>query len=280
MMGVLKAQGRSVSRNKVETLYLSRFNDADCNELIQQMDDAGIEKSVLLLADFTFALPDGGLSVAEMLDRHVRVSRRHAGRLLVFAGIDPRWGADGIELFRRAAASGDIHGFKVYPPCGFTASDRRLYPFYEICAAHQLPVVLHVGATSGVLDFETARPIHLDQAARDFPGVNFILAHGSVHYSHECAMLCSHRPNVFLDVSGFEVAQLSGLRWVFEQGINHKILFGTDWPLFRLRGSQRDFVSTLGDRSVAFGAHTSDRDVELFFFGNAARLLPSAAAKR
>jgi predicted TIM-barrel fold metal-dependent hydrolase len=237
------------------------------------MDEAGIAQSTLLLADFTFALPDGGPTIAQMLEKHLQVARRHRGRLLVFAGIDPRWGADGIGLFDQAAASGDVRGFKVYPPCGFTASDRSLYPFYEICAKHRLPVLVHVGATSPALEFEPARPIHLDQAARDFPGVNFILAHGSVHYPHECAMMCSHRPNVFLDVSGYEVDATQGLKWTLQQGINHKVLFGTDWPLFRLRGTQKDFLRPLLESEEAFDSTMSTNDVELFFYGNARRLL-------
>ena len=36
------------------------------------------------------------------LRRHAEVKRRHGDRLEVFAGIDPRWGKDGVDLFERA----------------------------------------------------------------------------------------------------------------------------------------------------------------------------------
>jgi uncharacterized protein len=92
---------------------------------------------------------------------------------------------------------------KLYPPCGYRLNDPLLYPYYEICAQYSLPVLSHIGATSPVLDFEIALPIYVDKPARDFPGVDFVLAHGSVHYPDECAMLCNNRPNIYIDVSGY-----------------------------------------------------------------------------
>jgi predicted TIM-barrel fold metal-dependent hydrolase len=276
MMCVLGSRGARLSRRKVEELYTSRFQDPECDQLVSEMDAAGIARSVLLLADFTFALRGCSMTVAEMLSKHVAVARRHPGRFLTFAGIDPRWGQDGLGLFESAAARGEVHGFKVYPPCGFNASDRRLYPFYEVCKGHALPVLVHVGATSPALGFESSRPIHLDDAARDFPAVKFILAHGSVHYPDECVMMCKFRPNVYLDVSGYEVEELALVRHVLSAGINHKVLFGTDWPFFRLRGTQKDFVDLLLEGDDVFPAKMSVGEIEGFFFGNAAGLLRGA----
>jgi predicted TIM-barrel fold metal-dependent hydrolase len=274
-----------MAKKKVTNLFLSRFQDPFCDQLVEQMDGAGIDHAVLLLADFTYALRDSKLTIAEMLARHIAVSRRHPNRFSIFAGVDPRWGRDGISLFEDAVARGDVHGLKVYPPCGFTASDKDLRPFYEICSQHGLPVLVHIGATSPVLDFELARPIHIDKAAREFPQVDFILAHGSVHYPDECAMMCSHRPNVYLDVSGYEVSELHNLRHLFSRGVNHKVLFGTDWPLFRLKGKQKDFVSMLVDSNEVFPPAMSQAEMEWFFFRNARRILgkkcrPAAVANR
>ncbi|KQH75359.1 hypothetical protein AO501_24520 [Mycobacterium gordonae] len=59
---------------------------------------------------------------------------------------------------------------------------------------------------------------------------------------------------------------------LFTYGIAHKILFGTDYPVFRLQGKQRDFVARLWTDSV-FPDGMADRDIELFLAGNARRLL-------
>src|SRR5262249_28050984 len=95
------------------------------------------------------------------------------------------------------------------------------------------------------LAFDTAAPVLLDQAARDFPRVNFILAHGSVAYVEECAMMAGFRPNVYLDVSGFQTADLAMLAHLFGRNFNHKVLFGTDWPFFRLQGTQKECLDKL-----------------------------------
>jgi uncharacterized protein len=223
--------------------YLKQHQDHDADLLVRDMDDAGIAKSVLLLPDFTCALPCE-LTIAEMFWRHKAVLQRHPGRFEVFAGVDPRWGTDGVQLFEQGLSDMGFRGLKLYPPCGYSPSDRRLYPFYELCRAHGVPVLLHVGPTSPSLSFAYASPWLVDQAALDFPDVDFILAHGAVHFVGDCASLCAYRPNVYLDTSAFLGSThpggwAAGLAALFRKGINHKILFGTDWPLFRTGGGHK-----------------------------------------
>jgi predicted TIM-barrel fold metal-dependent hydrolase len=241
----LASQGIRAKPNKLRALYLAKFQDPLCDELVSEMDAASIDQSVLLAADFTYALKDSRLTIEEILQHHQTVYQRHPGRVYVFAGVDPRWGADGIDLFERSIRSFGFHGLKVYPPCGFHPSDSKLCPYYEICARWQIPVLIHIGGTCPALAFDTASPVLLDKAARDFPQVNFILAHGSVSYVEECAMMCAFRPNVYLDVSGFQTADLALVESLFRRGFKHKVLFGTDWPLFRLQGSQSECLSKL-----------------------------------
>jgi predicted TIM-barrel fold metal-dependent hydrolase len=268
----LASRGLPVTREKVARMHAGTFGDPLCDQLVEQMDEAGIAEAVLLLPDFTYALRDSTHTIEELIDHHRKVRDRHAGRFRVLVGVDPRWGSDGLALFERAIVEDGFDGMKLYPPCGYRLSDKELYPFYEICAEHSLPVLTHVGATSPALDAEPALPIYVDQAAKDFPGVDFVLAHGSVHYPDECAMLCNNRPNIYLDVSGYERESLAGLQVLFKRGIGHKVLFGTDWPIFRLQGRQRGFVERLTAEG-AYPASMSDVERELFLHGNAQRLL-------
>ncbi|MGW7489039.1 amidohydrolase family protein [Streptomyces sp. NPDC054786] len=272
MTVALASQGLPVTTDKVAKMHASTLGDPLCDELVKQMDEAGISEAVLLVPDFTYALKDSTHSIAEIIDHHKEVVERHPGRFRVLVGVDPRWGADGIALFEKAIVDYRFDGMKLYPPCGYKLSDDLLYPYYEICAEYSLPVLSHIGATSPVLDFEIAQPIFVDKAARDFPGIDFVLAHGSVHYPDECAMLCNNRPNVYVDVSGYEAFGTAALNTLFRRGINHKILFGTDWPVFRLQGRQVDLVEKL-TKEGAFPETMSDADRDLFFFKNAERLL-------
>lgn len=268
----LEAKGVPVSKAKIARMYAGIMQDPMCDQLVAEMDEAHIGEAVLLAPDFTYALKDCTHTIAEIMEHHRVVRDRHRGRFRVFLGVDPRWGADGLALFERAVTEYRFDGMKLYPPCGYTLSDPLLYPFYELCSAYGLPVLSHIGATSPVLDFELARPIHVDRAARDFPGVDFVLAHGSVHYPDECAMLCNNRPNLYMDVSGYESAGASAMNTLFRRGINHKVVFGTDWPIFRLQGRQVAFVDRLKDEG-AFPDTMPGTERAMFFSRNARRLL-------
>jgi uncharacterized protein len=272
MTAALEARGAPMARETVTKFFEGTLGDPLCDELVKEMDDAGIEAAVLLLPDFTYALRDATHTIEELIEHHRMVQERHPGRFWVLVGVDPRWGQDGIDLFERAICEFGFDGMKLYPPCGYALSDKALWPYYELCSEYSLPVLSHIGASSPVLNFELAQPIFVDKAARDFPNVDFILAHGSVQYPEECAMLCSHRPNVYLDVSGYETSDVAGLNRLFSRGINHKVLFATDWPIFRLQGRQIDFVERLNSPG-AFPESMSSLERQLFLKGNAERLL-------
>jgi len=268
----LAAQGVQSSKERVFDLYVAKLQDHDCSLLTREMDAAGIQQTVLLLPDFTYALSDANLTIAEMIERHHEILERWPEKFRVFVGVDPRWGNDGVALFERAIVQYGFHGMKLYPPCGYGPSDRSLYPFYEICAAQGVPVLTHIGGTSPVLGFDTSHPLMVDQAARDFPTVDFILAHGGTTHLEQCAMMCAYRPNVFLDISAYQSMSIERLKDLFSRGVNHKIIFGTDWPVFRLQGNQKSFIDTLLSEAGPV-QYLKPRDVSAFFYETINRLL-------
>jgi predicted TIM-barrel fold metal-dependent hydrolase len=216
-----------------------------------------------------------------MAAEHHQIRLRHPGRFYVFQGIDPRGGAEALRFFERTIVEYGFNGLKLYPPCGYSPSDPQLFPFYEICRARGLPVLLHTGATSPVLDFTWAHPSLIDAAAREFPDVNFILAHGVVHHREDAAALCAYRPNVYLDISAFPgIMHPQGwkpvVRDLFRLGINHKIIFGTDWPLFSITAGTKSCVDVLMAKDGPMEG-LNMRDIELIMGGNIERLIPQAS---
>lgn len=231
------AMGVRRSLDELVKDFEKRHQDHDGDHLISEMDAAGIAQSVLLLPDFTHVM-EAALSISDMFDRHHAILKRHPGRFHVFAGVDPFGPQDGVALFEKGVTEYGFSGLKLYPPCGYSPSDRALYPYFELCRQHGLPVLLHIGPTAPTLSFCYSAPYMLDQAARDFPGVNFILAHGAVHFVEDCVALCGYRPNVYMDISAFTSSDHPGgwrvaLTELFARNINHKIIFGTDWPVSR-----------------------------------------------
>lgn len=277
----VKTAARSPSAAQVQKLLEAQTQDHNADQLVREMDAAGVAATVLLVPDFSHAL-ECSMSILEMAAHHHQIRQRHPGRFYVFQGIDPRSGREAIDFFERTLVEYQFNGLKLYPPCGYSPSDERLYPAYEICRQHGVPVLLHTGPTSPVLEFSWAHPLLVDRAAKDFPGVNFILAHGGVSHTQDAMQLCAFRPNVYLDIAGFPAA-LHPQGWkrqlhdLFRVGINHKIIFGTDWPLFQLSLSTRNSVEQLGSGDGPL-AGLPQRDIECILAGNIERLIPRSAA--
>lgn len=269
--------GASPSQRDALTALFRRMNqDPGCDRLVTEMNEAGIDKTVLLIVDFGYAYPDQFNHLEDVYAIHRDILARHPGRFIVFAGIDPRRGRSGHELLERALTEWGFGGLKLYPPCGYSPDSRELDPLYEICAFHRVPVLSHIGPTSPTLSFKYTRPEYIEDAAFRFPNVNFILGHAGVVWRDEAALLALHRPNVYLDLSGFQSEWRQGrLDAILDEhkrrGLLRKLLFGTDWPIHRIGGGQARWVEAFRD-CARRGVIGSD-ELDWLFFRNAVEAL-------
>ena len=123
-------------------------------------------------------------------------------------------------------------GVKLYPSYHyFYPNDREVYPIYGVAAEHGFPVMVHTGSSifrGSRLKY--ADPIHLDDVARDFPGLKILLVHGGRGIWYDTAFLLSRmHENVYLEVSGLPPQNL--LKYFPDMEKNSgKIVYGSDWP--------------------------------------------------
>lgn len=271
----LPMQLDAAQESRIDDLLRELNEDPTCTKLLEEMDLAGIDRAVLLVIDFGLVFKNLALTIEELHLEHKKLLDR-SDRFIAFAGVDPRRGREGLDLFERAVREWGFRGLKVYAPCGFSPSDRRLFPFYEICQELRLPVLTHVGPTSSALSFKRSQPLGVDDAARSFPGVNFILGHAGVMHYRQAGLLAEYRPNVYLDLSGFQAEMNKGtfrhiLRWHVARGLTRKLLFGTDWPIYRFWGTQSKWVGEL--RECQAEGIISDEDARHIFSENMRGLL-------
>lgn len=277
MLAKSPVAGLAPPLDNIIEMMLANYQDHMGDKLIAEMDSANVESGVLLAPDFTYVM-ESAFSIEEIAQQHAQVMQKHPGRFHVLQGIDPRTGQKGHDFFENTITQHGFSGLKVYPPCGFSPSDKSMYPLYEICRTYQLPVLLHTGPTSPSLSFDKANPYLIDQAAMDFPDVNFILAHGGVNFVEEAILMSKYRPNVYLDISGFVQSRhpqgwKQHLAELFQLGMSHKIIFGTDWPVFGGReGMAFLFNEIFGEGSPI--AAVPSADIDLIFAKNILRLLP------
>jgi predicted TIM-barrel fold metal-dependent hydrolase len=132
--------------------------------------------------------------------------------LIPFASIDPAKGKAGAREARRLIADFGIRGFKFHPTMqGFYPNDRNAYVLYEAIAEAGLPALFHTGQTAvgsgqpgGMgMRLKYSNPLHLDDVAVDFPEMPIILAHPSFPWQEEALAVAQHKPNVYIDLSGW-----------------------------------------------------------------------------
>ncbi|MGW5678427.1 amidohydrolase family protein [Streptomyces sp. NPDC003860] len=263
----LGSRGAEQRPGRVADGLAAQYEDHLADGLVGEMDAAGIDRAVLLVPDFSLRMPGTPEPVAAARHHH-EIRLRHPGRFWVYIGVDPRRGPEGVRAFEQMVDGYGLDGVKLYPPCGYSPSDPGLYPYYEICQARSLPVFVHTGPTARSLDYGPAHPLRVDKAARDFPRVKFVLGHGGLTHVETSAYLASYRPNVYVDTGGFASGPMlpawpEHLNRLFRLGVNHKIIFGTDWPLGRLNGFKGLMAEVLDGPTVFAGVSHKDRSLLL-----------------
>lgn len=160
--------------------------------------------------------------------------------LIPFASIDPHKGKAGAREARRLVREFGIKGFKFHPTMqGFYPNDRMAYDLYEAIADEGAITLFHTGQTgvgSGMrggmgMRLKYSNPLYLDDVAVDFPDMPIILAHPSFPWQEEALSVCQHKPNVYIDLSGWSPKYFPEILVKYANTmLRKKMLFGSDWP--------------------------------------------------
>ena len=171
--------------------------------------------------------------------------------MIAFASIDPHKGRMGAREAKRLIDDFGVKGFKFHPTVqGFYPNDRMAYHLYEVIAGAGLPMLFHSGHSgfgSGVrggggLRLEYSNPIHLDDVAIDFPDSPIIIAHPSWPWQDEALSVAMHKPNVYIDLSGWSPKYFPPqLVQYANTQLKDRMLFGTDFPLITPERWLKDF---------------------------------------
>ncbi len=165
---------------------------------------------------------------------------KHRDILIPFASIDPAKGRMGAREARRLTEHFGMRGFKFHPTMqGFYPNDRSAYVLYEAIAEAGVPALFHTGQTgvgAGMrggmgMRLKYSNPIYLDDVAADFPDMTIILAHPSFPWQEEALSVATHKPNVYIDLSGWSPKYFPPILVRYANTLlRHKVLFGSDWP--------------------------------------------------
>ena len=178
--------------------------------------------------------PDTNDYVAEIVGKYPE-------QFIGFASVDPWKGQAAVQELDRSVSELGLRGLKLHPTHqAFFPNDPRFYPLYEKCAQLEIPVLFHTGFAGagagmpggGGFKLKYSAPIPgIDDVAADFPTLTIIMAHPSWPWVEEQIAVALHKPNVFLDLSGWAPKYIPEvLIQETNTRLRDKVLFGSDFP--------------------------------------------------
>jgi hypothetical protein len=273
-------RGRSMSNFEQRTLTRTDMKSIDvpdedwdaAEKWVKEMDKYGVSAIGFMVGP-------------ESYDEFLEAKKRFPGRLIGYANVNPS-DKDAVEGVRRAGRD-RLQGIKLYPSSwrDYHAYDKAVYPVYEEARKQRLVVFLHFGITiGGEADLRHANPIDIQLPSRDFPDLNFVIAHFGAGWFREALLMQYQADNVYMDSSGsnswmrYQPYDLD-LKKIFERAIRaggaKRILFGTDSTFFP-RGFRYNILEEQFNALKALSSEPSpvvtQDDIELIFHRNIERL--------
>lgn len=176
----------------------------------------------------------------------------NADVLIPFASIDPFRGRAGVREARRLITEYGVRGFKFHPSIqGFHPNDRMVYGLYEVIEELGAIALFHTGQTGigaglpggGGIRLKYSNPMHVDDVAVDFPHLKIILAHPSFPWQDEALSVATHKPEVYIDLSGWSPKYFPAQLVQYANTLlQDKVLFGSDYPVISPERWLADFA--------------------------------------
>lgn len=161
--------------------------------------------------------------------------RPNAERLIGFAAVDPSEPKAAIDELVRARDELAMPGAAVAPAAqDFHPTSSQAMLVYAKAAELGMPLIFHTGVyVAPATKLEYARPVLLDEVAREFPELKFVIAHLGYPWVDETVMLLAKHRHVYAETSwllshSWRAYQALLLAW--QQGVMGKLLFGSGFP--------------------------------------------------
>ena len=213
--------------------------DPGAKKVLEQMEKAGIAKSVIFGADFGPEIGDPPIHPFDSNKIYADIAKEHPDKLVAFAHIDPRR-PGAIKHCEQCIEEWGMRGFKLHPAAGFYPTDQVCNALYEKCADWGVPLVFHAGGQPAApVRLDTQRTLFLAEAATRFPDTKFVMAHVGMDMWQEAVMYGRMIPNLYFDLSYHQFSYAAWgpqkfyewLRTLINECGASRLIWATDTPL-------------------------------------------------
>ncbi|AOB40090.1 amidohydrolase [Bordetella parapertussis] len=204
--------------------------------LISEMDAAGVAVGVV---PGRYSMEPFGIVSNDEL---ATLFADYPGRFVGFMGLDLGWPMQRMldEIDARVGTPG-FRGVALEPTISADASfcgmnDKRLYPIYEACVKHGVPVSVTLSAVLQAFTkrpYEHSNPVQAYQVAIDFPSLDIVIAHAAYPWVMEMIGVCLTCPNVWLSPDLYLTNVFPGAQEYAKAAATYlprRTLFGTGYP--------------------------------------------------
>jgi predicted TIM-barrel fold metal-dependent hydrolase len=275
-------RGKTVDPERIRESYLPSYWDPTGEDMLQRMDEAGVDHQNVFGVDFGLALGEPEVSIQEVNRIVAEFRDDNADRITAFATIDPRraGAADHIET---CFTDLDMDGLKLHPTAGFYHHDKETYRLFELAKQYDKPVLTDTGPVFAPLYSKYSHPENLDEVLSDFPNLDIVAAHMSFEWWPQLHAVARSKinANLHIDISGWQERCkddpeefATAVRKLMDAVGSDRMHFGTDDPAFDPVHSKEEWidnVKALADRETE-PTFTED-EIEQLLGKNSDRLL-------
>ncbi len=231
----------------------SMFKSFTPDELVAQMDAAGVEKAIVTL---------GSDRPSEQV---LAFPRQYPDRFALSVAVDPRRGIKAVRELEGLVKNESVALARVTPFMvgGLPPNDYRYFPLYTKCIDWKLPISINTGLPGPPMPGKCQDPMYLDEICFFLPELVIVMAHGADPWWNVAIRLMIKYRNLYLMTSAYapkyfppELVQFMNTRG------KHKILFASDHPVL-------DFARCVKE---AEALPLRDGVLDLFLYENARKL--------
>ena len=203
-------------------------------EMVSRMDRLGVGALVLPVCEVApdATLDDFGLYAARPGEITELVTA-HPGRFFGNYSVDPSGGGADVARADTALDEGWCVGLHTHTHSWDRAFDHPDYlPYYELCAEHGVPFTMQAGRSGGNFVHESGHPAAIEEPARNFPTVPFVLSHTGAPWVDETIAAATDFDNVVIGTATHPPRRWPPVLLDFIRGPGrHWVIFGTGFPL-------------------------------------------------
>ncbi|MBW2623677.1 MAG: amidohydrolase family protein [Deltaproteobacteria bacterium] len=273
--------GKRIEPEAVIQKALETWGDPDGDRMIEAMDESGVDLTLICNVDNS----DYPILTADRMQKGNKaladVAKRHEGRVMALAGVDPRR-PEAPDMMKQCLEEFGMRGLKYHPDNGYDPSSPESYKVLSVLEKNNGILLTHTGPLDPPARPKFADPRLLSDLGVDFPGLKIIAAHmGAVDW-RSWAALAAFQPNLHGDMAMWDALALGNyklfcreLRDILDLAGPTKVLFGTDNPIFNTVNPTKNYIQLIKDlpEKAPEGIDFTEEEVNNILGGNAAALL-------